>query len=81
MRYDALLVLLLKCQQSVNQDLTPTKGRKYYAILSRACNLLSNCFVKKLLSGVCAYIGLARPYQYFGWYGPGHTASAALAND
>jgi len=41
-----------------------------------ACKLLSNCFVKKTLSD--AYIGLAGPYQYFGWYGPGHTASAAL---
>jgi len=49
-----------------------------------ACNLLSNGFVKKLLSDACAYIGLARPYQYFGWYGPGHTghtASAALGLD
>jgi len=44
-----------------------------------ACKLLSNCFVKKILSD--AYIGLVGPYQYFGWYGPGltgHTASAAL---
>ena len=44
-----------------------------------ACELLSNCFVKKILSDV--YIGLAGPYQYFSWYGPGHTghtASAAL---
>jgi len=47
-----------------------------------ACKLLSNCFVKKLLSG--AYIDLAGPYQYFGWYGPGHTghtASAALGKN
>jgi len=45
-----------------------------------ACNLLSNYFVKKILSN--AYNGLAGPYQYFGWYDPGrtgHTASAALA--
>jgi len=37
-----------------------------------ACKLLS-----KLLSD--AYSGLARPYQYFGWYGPGHTGHTASA--
>ena len=41
-----------------------------------ACKLLS-----KLRSD--AYSGLARPCQYFRWYGPGHTdytASAALVS-
>jgi len=47
------------------------------SFLHNAGKLLSNCFVKKLLSD--AYIGLAWSYQYFAWYGPGHTISATLA--
>jgi len=45
---------------------------EYFSL--NACN-----FALKLLSD--AYIGLVGPYQYFGWYGPGHTGhtgSAAL---
>jgi len=67
------------------QDLTPTNGRICYAILSRLLYL--SCFPTVLLKyyfRMLIYIGLARPYQYFGWYGPdhtGHTASAALAKE
>jgi len=61
-RCDAKIVLFLNNRQSVDQDLTPTKGRMVFDSFSlNACNLFSNCFVDKLLSN--AYVGLAGPYR------------------
>jgi len=63
----------------VDQDLTPAKGRTCLcdSFSFNACKLLSNCFIKKLLSDASsdAYIGLIL-VQYFAWYGPGHTGHA-----
>jgi len=45
----------------------------FFLCMQIALKLHVNCFQTD------AHIGLAGPYQYFGWCGPGHTASAALA--